>query len=243
MGNADIHIHSSFSHDGTTTVRAVLKRAASVGLDVIAISDHDVIRGSLAARDLAPQYGLQAIPAIEISTREGHLLALFVEQPIPAQAPLVETILRIGDLGGIAIAPHPVNPLPHSLPLEALEEVVAHKDARQVLKGYEVYNMGYEIFTRQVRTLATELPLARMASSDAHIHWTIGNGRTGFKGHTAEDLRKAIENRKTTPIPAPQNFTLRPILSWMGLVLLRRFGYVTDNLIPEGPIRIRRLVT
>jgi predicted metal-dependent phosphoesterase TrpH len=242
MGNADIHIHSSYSHDGTTTVRAVLKQAASVGLDVIAISDHDVIRGSLAACDLAPQYGLQAIPAVEISTREGHLLALFVEQPIPAQAPLIETLLRIGDLGGIAIAPHPVNPLPHSLPLHALEEVMAHKAARKILKGYEVYNMGYEIFTQQVKALSAELPLARMASSDAHIHWTIGNGRTGFRGQTAEELRIAIEKRKTVPIPAPQHFTLRPILSWMGLVLLRRFGYVSDNLTPEEPIRIRRLV-
>ncbi len=59
MGLADLHIHSIFSHDGTATVPAILERAKQVGLDIIAITDHDVIRGSLLAAELAPQYGIQ----------------------------------------------------------------------------------------------------------------------------------------------------------------------------------------
>ena len=241
MGTADLHIHSTYSDDGTVTVRGVLKQAASVGLDVIAICDHDEIRGSLEARELAPSYGLEAIPAVEITAWEGHILALFVEQLIPADLTLLETLLRIRDLGGIAIEPHPVNPLPKSLPMHALKYALAHERARQVLKGIEMYNMGHEIFTRQVKQLASELPLAQIGSSDSHIHWTIGSGRTGFEGHTLDDLRAALENRTTIPIPAPYSFSLRPILNWMGMVLLRRFGYVSDNLDPEKPMLIRRM--
>ena len=123
MGQADLHIHTTYSKDGTTTVRGVLKQASNVGLNVVAITDHDEIRGSLVARELAPQYRVEVIPAMEVSAREGHVLALFIEKPIPAGRSLIETLLRIGEQGGIAIAPHPVNPLPKSLPMEAL---VAH---------------------------------------------------------------------------------------------------------------------
>ena len=57
MGTADLHIHSTYSHDATTTVRAILKHASDVGLDVIAVADHDNIRGSLEAMTLLPTIG------------------------------------------------------------------------------------------------------------------------------------------------------------------------------------------
>lgn len=240
MGKADLHVHTTFSKDGTTTVRGALKRASDVGLNVIAITDHDEIRGSLAACELAPRYGLEAIPAVEVSTREGHILALFVEELIPANRSLIETLLRIGDQGGIAIAPHPVNPLPKSLPMEALVGAVAHQSARHVLRGIEVYNMGYQIFNHLAQKISPWLPLAKTAGSDSHVYWTVGVGQTGFAGYKAADLRRALETMSTIPIPAPTKFTLTPILGWMGHVILRRFGYVAQNFSPDGPIVIRR---
>ena len=106
MGFADLHIHSAYSHDATVTFRAVLKQAADVGLDVIAVTDHDEIRGSLEARDLAPKYGIEAIPAAEVSTSQGHVLALFIETLPPAGLSLLDTLSHIGRQGGVAIAPH-----------------------------------------------------------------------------------------------------------------------------------------
>ena len=76
MGLADLHIHTIYSYDGTASVPAVLTRAKQIGLDVIAITDHDEIAGSLKALELASKYGVQVIPAIEITTAEGDLLAL-----------------------------------------------------------------------------------------------------------------------------------------------------------------------
>lgn len=241
MGAADLHVHSTYSHDGTTTVRAVLKQASNIGLDVVAITDHDDIRGSRAACELAGQYGLEAIPAVEVSSSEGHVLALFVEKPIPAGKPLIQTLLHIGDQGGIAIAPHPVNPLPKSLSMDALVGAVAHEHARHVLKGIEVYNMGYQIFNRLAQKLSFWLPLAKTAGSDSHVYWTIGMGQTHFEGHTANDLRLALENMSTKPVPAPKKFTPIPILGWIGHVTLRRFGILAQNLSPNDPIIVRRV--
>ena len=61
MELADLHIHTIYSYDGTASVSAVLTRARQIGLDVIAITDHDEIAGSLKALELAPDYSVEAI--------------------------------------------------------------------------------------------------------------------------------------------------------------------------------------
>ncbi|MBK7452007.1 MAG: PHP domain-containing protein [Anaerolineales bacterium] len=116
MGTADLHIHSIYSLDATTTVRAILKQAADVGLNVIAVTDHDEIRGSLEAQQLAPQYGIEAIPGAEISTKDGHLVALFIKTLPPSGLSIIDTLIWIGKQGGIAIAPHPLITYPTAFP-------------------------------------------------------------------------------------------------------------------------------
>ena len=103
MGLADLHIHTVYSYDGTASVPAVLARAKEVGLDVIAITDHDEIMGALNAFAMAPKYGVEVIPGIEITTAEGDLLALFVTKKIKPGRWLIETILDVGEAGGIAL--------------------------------------------------------------------------------------------------------------------------------------------
>jgi predicted metal-dependent phosphoesterase TrpH len=108
MGLADLHMHTLYSYDGTATVPAVLKRAKQVGLDLIAITDHDEIRGALLAEQLASKYEIQVIPGVEITTVEGDLLALNLQRLVLAGLSLIETILRVGELGGFCLAPHPM---------------------------------------------------------------------------------------------------------------------------------------
>jgi predicted metal-dependent phosphoesterase TrpH len=62
MGIADLHTHTIYSYDGTASVSAVLKHAKRVGLDLIAITDHDEINGALKALQLAPKFGIEVIP-------------------------------------------------------------------------------------------------------------------------------------------------------------------------------------
>lgn len=237
MGTADLHIHSIYSSDATTTVRAILKQAKDVGLDVIAVTDHDEIHGSLEAQQLAPKYGIEVIPGAEISTNEGHLVALFIKSLPPAGMSLTDTLLQISRQGGIAIAPHPFNNLPNSLSLESVLGALTNPRTKIILRGIETHNMGTQNFDRIVQKLSIYLPLAKIAASDAHIYWAIGAGRTEFAGKTAHDLRAAIETNTTVPIPYEEEFSARAVLSWVHRIALRRFGYASDSKSITTPIK------
>jgi predicted metal-dependent phosphoesterase TrpH len=160
MGMADIHIHTIYSYDATTTVRGVLRQASNVGFDVIAITDHDDIRGAFDARELASQYNLEVIPGVEINTSDGHLLALFIEKIPPRDLSLAETLKIIGDMGGIAIAPHPFNQLPGSLSMDKVVSILTKPALKNVLRGIEVYNLTTQPFDERVQRLSAYLPFS-----------------------------------------------------------------------------------
>lgn len=228
MGKADLHIHSVYSYDATTTVRAILKHAADVGLDVIAITDHDDLRGSLEACQMAPRYGVEVIPAAEVSTRDGHLLTLFIKTLPPAGMSLSDTLLHVGRQGGIAILPHPFNNLPNSLQEESVFAALADVRLKGVLKGIETHNMGTQSMNGTAQKLSIYLPLAKIAASDAHVYWAVGAAQTEFPGKSAQDLRQALECNLTIPVPYQEKFLPKGIMSWLRYIFLRRFGYAVD---------------
>ena len=113
LGKADMHLHTLYS-DGTAAVRDVLDHVErATDLDVAAITDHERIDGALRAAEIhaAGDYSFELVVGEEITTRRGHVLALFVSERIPALRPLDETIESIHDQGGIAIAAHAMAPL------------------------------------------------------------------------------------------------------------------------------------
>ncbi len=240
MGKADLHLHTAYSPDATTTVRGVLKRAREARLDVIAVTDHDEIRGAFEARELASQYGVHVVPGVEISTAQGHLVGLFIEKVPPTGLSMIETLLHIGEMGGIAIAPHPDAPFPSSPKLRTILEALAHPRAKRVLAGIEVYTMGYRFFNKHTRQITKFLPLSQVASSDSHVYWTVGAGRTEFAGSTPAELRQALEKFSTTAIPAAQEVISRPLIAWVNHMTLKRFGYVFDSSSPECPVKLSR---
>jgi hypothetical protein len=201
MGLADLHIHTIYSYDGTASVAAVLRRAKLAGLDVISITDHDEIRGSLKAVELAPHHGIQVIPGSEITTAEGDLLALNITRKIPARLPLEETILQVGDLGGFCIAPHPMagGLGMKSLSAQSIFKALRNPQVAEVLIGIEAYNASAldRLSHHYARILAKRLGMARVGSSDAHVLEAIGLGATEFEGSTAMDLVLALRTGRT----------------------------------------------
>ena len=238
MGLADIHIHSIYSYDATTTVRGVLKQAANVGLNVIAITDHNDIRGAFEARELASQYDLEVITGVEVNTLDGHLLGLFIEKIPPRDLPLAETLKIIGDWGGIAVAPHPFNQLPGSLSMDNVISILNKPDVKCVLRGIEIYNMTTQPFDEKVQKISSYLPFAKTAGSDAHVYWTIGTGMTKFEGTTAAELRTALENATTIPLPYEEDITRKYIFNWLRRITMRKLGYVT-----HAPADSEKLIT
>lgn len=201
MGLADLHMHTIYSYDGTAPVSAVLKHARQIGLDVIAITDHDEIKGSLKALELAPKFGIEVIPGVEVTTGEGDLLALNVTENIERGLPLIDTVLNVRDLGGFCIAPHPTagGLGMKSLDTHSIIKSLHNPDVAKTLIGIETYNATAidKVSNRRAHRLCERLRLAKLGNSDAHIVQAVGLGMTEFPGHSASDLIKAIRRRKT----------------------------------------------
>ena len=197
MGLADLHIHTIYSYDGTASVPAVLARARDVGLDVIAITDHDEIRGALQAFEVAHRFGVDVIPGIEITTADGDLLALFVTEKIMPGLSLVETLLRVGEAGGICLAPHPMARVTgmKSLGGPTIIRALNHPEASRILVGIETFNATAldRESNEHARALAGQFSgIAQVGNSDAHVLQAIGLGATEFLGCTAADLLDAL---------------------------------------------------
>ncbi|GIL12894.1 MAG: phosphotransferase [Chloroflexota bacterium] len=197
-GRADIHMHTRAS-DGMATARQVLDYVARRGhLDVIAITDHDMLDASLWAYEQRAWYPFDVIPGVEITAVEGHVLGLWVTQPIPKKMSVVETAAAIHEQGGIAILAHPGEIL------IAGRYFLRYLRQPQVLlswgiDGVEVFNAGTMTpgNNRIARKLGSQLPLPVVGNSDAHTLSAIGCGRTRFPGRSAADFRLALARRQT----------------------------------------------
>jgi predicted metal-dependent phosphoesterase TrpH len=244
MGLADLHIHTIYSRDGLNAVSAVLKYAADhTPLDVIAITDHDQIKGALEAQEIARAYGLDVIAGSEITTDEGHLLALFIHKQIPSRLSLIDTLLRVGEQGGICIAPHPMMLGANGLSARSIWAAMHHQVAAPVLVGIEIYNAGllHSHTNRRADQLADIHNLTKVAGSDAHLLQTIGRGAIEFPGRTAADLRHALLTHQVLLHPNPGQGRVAGIASLIYRYMLRSAGWVSWNAEPAAPIKLTRM--
>jgi predicted metal-dependent phosphoesterase TrpH len=244
MGFADIHIHSVYSYDATGTIPAILKFAAErTDLDIIAITDHDSMRGVHLAQSLAPQYGVHVVPGCEVSTSDGHLLTLFVAEQIPAGLSLIDTVLRARDLGGLCVVPHPQAAGTSSVRYAVLQASLENERVRETLVGIETFNGGL-VYTRSnqdARGKAREFGLSALGNSDAHILEMIGQGATGFAGYTLEDFRNSLLAGKTFAREGHRLSGSAVLRRYLPRYFLRRLGWAAWTSGPQAPIKMTRL--
>jgi predicted metal-dependent phosphoesterase TrpH len=203
MGRADLQLHSDLG-DGLASPEAILDAAERVGLDVIALTDHDDIRGAFLLRDIASRRSspVEIVPGVEITTRSGHLLALWIEEEIQMFAALAETVSRIHRVGGVAIVPHPLSYLTFSVGEGALRALAAAADPLVHVDGIETRNPSYAGRVRAARSVwlnENVLHVAETGSSDAHHANLVGTTWTEFSGEDGSALRRAIADRTTRP--------------------------------------------
>ncbi|MBM4416595.1 MAG: phosphotransferase [Chloroflexi bacterium] len=205
FGAADLQLHTAHG-DGTADARALLDHVElRTDLDVIAVTDHDDIRGALLARELHARrvYPFEFVPGIELTTRAGHILALWVDQPLRPFRPLAESIAAVHGAGGLVIIPHPFSYLTRSVGRRALERLLASPDAETWPDAIELANQtlaGRVTGARARRANRERYHLAETGGSDAHFLEEVGASRTLFVGRTAAALRDAIESRATQAV-------------------------------------------
>ena len=152
---ADLHMHTSWSHDCSIEVPELLDHAESEGLGAIAVTDHNVFGGALEAVELARDRDLVVIPGEEVKTDgQGEVIGLFLEQEIPRGLSFGDTIAAIREQGGLVYLPHPFDRM-HAIPDPAtLHRHLPEIDVLEVYNArllFEAYNDEALRFAAQVR--------------------------------------------------------------------------------------------
>src|SRR6266699_2771879 len=192
---ADIHMHTNLG-DGWASPAKIVEEATRRGFPLIAITDHDHIEGAKRRQELIYQQNssLEMITGVEVSTRQGHLLGLFVTKAPKAMRPVEESIEDIKEQGGIVFVPHPLGRLVPSLSRAKIDALL---DKGYAIDGVEMYNPSPANASMRpvVRAANQQWRLAETGGSDAHFWQHIGAAYTLFPGNSPDDLRRAILDR------------------------------------------------
>ena len=192
MIKLDLHIHSQYSEDATGSPKDIMKLVKKKGLNGMAITDHNSIKGSLEALKLKPK-NFAIIPGLEVSTNDGHIIALGVKEDITRDLSVEETVDLILDKGGIPIVPHLFRKM-SGIKKENLLTIYDKIPAMEVFNGCSLPRTN--IKTSEV---AKELKLGGTGGSDTHHPVYAGYGYTTIDTTdiSVDTVLSEITNKKT----------------------------------------------
>jgi predicted metal-dependent phosphoesterase TrpH len=161
MLKLDLHIHSQYSEDATGSPKDIIKILQKKGLQGMAIADHNTVEGGLKALKVKPKEFI-VIPGVEISTKDGHMLALNVTENIKSHLSVEETVEKIIDAGGLPVVPHLFRNM-SGIKKEKLRNI------RTKISAIEVFN-SCSLPQTNLKTakIAKEYGLGGTGGSDAH---------------------------------------------------------------------------
>jgi hypothetical protein len=196
---ADLHLHTIYSPDCDMKLSDIIQRCSSVGINCVAITDHNTIRGALKLKEICP---FKVIVGEEIRTRKGEIVGLFLSQEVEPGLDLAETVRRIKEQGGLVSIPHPFD----RFHLSALKDM--DEDLLRAVDMIEVFNARAAYFAHPQRAVkvAQDYGICPCAGSDAHTLGEIGNAYIEMEDFEDEkDFLVAlsqgrIEGKKTSPL-------------------------------------------
>lgn len=208
--NADLHVHSNYSKDSLITPKELVFYSKKRGLTAVAVTDHNQIEGSWK---IAKETDFLVIPGMEVSSVDGHIVALNVKELIPRGLSARETVEKIHAAGGIAVAVHPYAWFKGSLTSHVEE---ANFDAVESLNA-NAFPFGR--CKRKATEIAQKLHLPQVGGTDAHYGPAIGFGYTAIESEpTVEAIVEAILKGNCQPLGQAVPFTL---------TLLRQYKVIT----------------
>ena len=187
---ADLHVHTIYSSDSVITPKQLILYAKKRGLTAVAVTDHNQVEGALK---IAKQTDFLIIPGTEVSSIHGHIVGLNVNTLIPRGLSADETVDRIHEAGGIAIACHPFALLKGSIGKHVSEKF----DAVETINAS---SFPFKRATSKANQLAERLKLPKVAGTDAHYGPVIGQAYTLIDSEAnVEAIIKAIANGHCGP--------------------------------------------
>ena len=178
-------------------------------LRVVAVTDHDSLAGAWTAieylESFHPDADLEIIPGAEISSSDGHIVALDIQKVVPKGLSAAATINAIHRQGGLAIAAHPFAYVPLIKELRGIKHLIADPRVGAALDAIEVCNANpTEILNNRYSRWVNRRNLRRpeVGGSDSHFLSAVARASTAFPGRSAADLRDAIRRGTTKPYGA-----------------------------------------
>ncbi len=185
-------MHSHFSPDSEVSPEAMAKRCADVGLDYVAVTDHNTIEGSLAVREIAP---FKVIIGEEVASASGEITGLFLKETISAGLTALQTVERIKDQGGLVSIPHPFDRFrSHVIEMDALHEILLYID---IVEGFNSRN-NLARDDRKAQEFARTHGFITSGVTDAHTTMEIGRAYVEmpeFDGSPEDFLRALAEGQ------------------------------------------------
>ena len=165
----DLHSHTMWSGDSTTTPDEVERAVVEAGIDVLCITDHNAVKG---AEELTSRLPCRVVVGEELRTHAGEIIGLFLTERIPFGTPPAEAARAIRGQGGIVYVPHPFDPMRRNLAEAALDALVAE----HLVDAIETINAktSLQSLNRRAAEYAERFDLAPGAGSDAHVPDAIG---------------------------------------------------------------------
>ena len=185
----DMHVHTEGSPDAHTKIRDLPEIIQSKGLDGVAITEHDHFE--------PPRFdNVIILPGVEISSADGHVIAIGVHEILPQKLSADETIQLIRDQGGLAIVPHPYDPVCECVKIANLR---TKPDAVETMNADA---LSFKISNYLARRDARKFGLPEVGGSDSHIPQSIGDCYTLVDSSTrnVDDILSAIRKGKTQPV-------------------------------------------
>ncbi len=193
----DLHIHSKYSVDSKTEPDEIIRYAIQIGLRFISITDHNSFRKYDSDKIIM-------VPGEEVSSKDGHILALFIQEEIPKGLSQEETVERIHEAGGLAVLAHPYR----------LVNGVG-KNALNVYDAIEIKNSRCgRGCNNKAKDLSDRWHDGYSVGSDAHFLFEVGRVWMEMPDGDLEDIRKAILTKNIIANGKDLNFKNRISLYW-----------------------------
>jgi predicted metal-dependent phosphoesterase TrpH len=232
----ELHCHSHYSRgrkiptEGLDSPADMVRTAKKMGLDGLALTDHNSSSGWQEASQEAKKQGLLFIPAIEISSLGGHIIGLGLNEPIQAGLPPEETLERIREQGAVSVAAHPFD-----IRRDGLGALSLKADALEAFNSMNLDRYSNRASARFARKSGKPC----VAGSDAHTKEMVGQCVNHMEAHDLDSCLKAIKAGK---LSFQASYTpLGKLLPWTKQRMLRSYGELLQR--TEGYYQPKRWVS
>ena len=219
--------------EGIPSPRDIVRQARKKGLGGLALTDHNVVRGWKEAKQEAKKQGLLFIPGIEISSLSGHIIGLGVTEAVPRGLSVEETVERVREQGGLAVAPHPFD-----LKGDGVEEKFRLADAAEVFNSLNLDRFSNLLASKKLGSFPS------VVGSDAHTLEMIGKAINIVDSQDMDGVLKAIRKGRARHLVSYVSVGDVKEWSYKRFLFSRNFvaEYIEDNYKPfKGWISLRLL--